>query len=111
MVPYACPVLEACLERYTNRSDADAIQLQLSHAVTAADMLPVYDRVIPLVEAAMWASDLAADDVAACQALFGERLDPGDQLRQELAAVGELFQHRVCFGQRFFPFSMSTQGA
>ena len=73
MVPYACPVLEACLERYTNRSDADAIRLQLSHAVTAADMLPVYDRVIPLVEAAMWASDLAADDVAACHALFGER--------------------------------------
>ena len=73
MVAYACPVLEACLERYARASDADDIRYQLSCAATAADMLPLYDRMIPVVEAAMWASDLAPKDVAACQALFGER--------------------------------------
>ena len=73
MVAYACPVLEACLERYAKASDADDIRYQLSCAATAADMLPLYDRMIPVVESAMWASDLAPKDVAACQALFGER--------------------------------------
>jgi hypothetical protein len=73
MVAYACPVLEACLERYAKAGDADDIRYRLSCAATAADMLPLYDRMIPVVEAAMWASDLAPQDVAACQALFGER--------------------------------------
>jgi hypothetical protein len=73
MVPYACPVLEACLERYATASEADAIRKQLRNAATAADMLPLYDRMVPVVEQAMWDSDLSPDDVAACQALFGER--------------------------------------
>ncbi len=73
MPPYLCPVLEACLERYVSGSKSDSIRIQLNDAITAEDMLAVYDRLIPVVEAAMWASDLAPDDVAACQALFGER--------------------------------------
>jgi hypothetical protein len=88
MDTFSCPVLEHCLERFPDANAATLIRTGLAHAADIDALLPLYDQLIPALEAAMWESGLDPARVADLQALFAE-------MEGHIAAVGEDSRHRI----------------
>jgi len=83
----ACTVLTRCIEQYP---DAGMLREQLQHSQQPADLIPLYDQLIPVIESAMWASGLAPAAVADYHALCTEMeslLAQGKDTRHTLTIV------------------------
>ena len=87
MSAYACPALARCLQLHLDAEEAAGLRAQLPLVEDYADLLSLYDRIIPLMEAALWASGLAPAVVAAIHALFVE-------MEGHIAATGNDRRHR-----------------
>ena len=78
---FACPQLLRSLELHPDPDTASMIRDRLACAGDVADLLPHYDEVIPLLEAAMWESALEPARVEQIHALFVE-------MEEHIAAAG-----------------------
>jgi hypothetical protein len=85
---FSCPALERCLEFHPDANAAALMRDRLAQVKDLVDLLPLYDQMIPLTEAAMWASALAPAQVADCHALFAE-------MEGHTAAAGNDSRHRL----------------
>jgi hypothetical protein len=72
MFAFPCPALERCLRLHLHGGDAATISRQLPLAGSLEPLLALYDRAIPLLEAALWKSALKPALVGDLQALFAE---------------------------------------
>jgi hypothetical protein len=87
MPVFSCPALERCLRLYLVADEAAGLRTQLSRIDKSADLLPLYDRVIPLLETELWESGLAPAVVSDMHALFAE-------MEGHIAAAGDDRRHR-----------------
>jgi hypothetical protein len=88
MAAFSCPALERGLELHPDRHAAALIRDRLAQAGDLASLLPLYDRLVPVLEAALWESGLDAARVAHYQALFAE-------METHIAAAGDDTRHKV----------------
>jgi hypothetical protein len=72
MPALSCPALERCLQSHLDADEAAGLTARLAQVHGYADLLPLYDRTVPLMEAALRESGLAAEPVADLHALFAE---------------------------------------
>ena len=88
---FSCPQLVRSLELHPDTDAAALIRRRLACAGELADLLPLYDEVIPLLEAAMWESALDPALVKLTHALFAELeghiADAGNDLRHTVVVV------------------------
>jgi hypothetical protein len=85
---FSCPALERCLALHPDANAAALMRNQLAQVHELADLLPLYDQAIPLLEDALWDSALASARVADCHALFAE-------MEGHIAAAGSDPRHRI----------------
>ena len=85
---FSCPVLASCLERLPDTYTATLIHSRLAQVDDLADLLPLYEQVIPLLETALWESALDPARVAHYQALFAE-------MEGHIAVAGKDSRHRL----------------
>ncbi|HYQ71017.1 MAG TPA: hypothetical protein VET88_03705, partial [Gammaproteobacteria bacterium] len=88
MAVYACPSLERGLELHPDSGAADLIRAQLEQAGGLDELLPLYDRLVPVLEAALWESALDPGRVELYHALFTE-------MEAHIAAAGDDSRHRL----------------
>ena len=88
MPVFTCPALERCLQLHLDAEEAAGLRAQLPLVEDYADLLSLYDRIIPLMEAALWASGLAPAVVAAIHALFVE-------MEGHIAATGNVLSKHM----------------
>jgi hypothetical protein len=88
MGAFSCPALERCLELHPDANAAALIRTRLAEIDDVAILLPLYDRVIPLVETALWESALEPAWVERYHALFAE-------MEGHIAAAGNDSRHRL----------------
>jgi hypothetical protein len=88
MTAFSCPSLERCLELHPNAKAAALIRVQLAEAGDLAALLPLYDQLIPVLEAALWESSLNPERVARYHALFAE-------MENHIAAAGDDPRHKL----------------
>jgi hypothetical protein len=84
---FSCPALARCLRLHLDADEAASLNARLLQINDAADLLPLYDRTIPLMEAALRESGLAPALVAELHALFVE-------MEGHIAATGNDRRHR-----------------
>ena len=87
MPAFSCPALARCLQLHLDADVAAGLSAQLLQVDDAADLLPLYHRTIPLMEAALHESGLAPALVAGLHALFVE-------MEGHIAAAGNDRRHR-----------------
>jgi hypothetical protein len=87
-MPFACPALARCLQLHLDADEAAGLSARLLWINDAAELLPLYHRTIPLMEAALQASGLDAALVADLHALFVE-------MEGCIAATGNDRRHRL----------------
>jgi len=88
MAAYSCPSLEHCLGLQPDANTAAVIRKRLAQADDLDALLPVYDQVIPVLEAALWESGLDPARIADYHALFAE-------MEGHIAAAGDDPRHKV----------------
>jgi hypothetical protein len=86
MPAFSCPALARCLQLHLDGDEAAGLQAQLPLLEDRADVLCLYDRTIPLMEAALHESGVAAAMVADLYALFAE-------MEGHIAATGHDRRH------------------
>lgn len=72
MPAFSCPALVRCLQLHLAADDGAGLSAQLPLLDNYADLLSLYDRAIPLMEAVLWDSDLAPAVVTDLHALCAE---------------------------------------
>ena len=87
MSAFSCPALERCLQLHLAADESAGLGAQLQQLDDSAGLLSLYDRAIPLMEAALWESRLAPAVVADLHALFAE-------MEGYIAASGNDRRHR-----------------
>ena len=90
MAAFSCPALERGLELHPDANAVELIRAQLSQAGDLASLLPLYDQVVPVLEAALWESGPDPERVARYHALFAEmetHIASGDDSRYRLVVV------------------------
>ncbi len=87
MPAFSCPALSRCLQLHLDAGAAAGLSSQLAQINGCADLLPLYDRAIPLLEAALRESGFAQELVADLHALFAE-------MEAHIAAAGNDRRHR-----------------
>ncbi|MEN8207046.1 MAG: hypothetical protein ABFS24_13695 [Pseudomonadota bacterium] len=85
---FSCPALERCLELHPDTNAADLIRTRLAEVDNPADLLPLYEQLIPVVETVLWASNLDPDRVERYHALFVE-------MEGHIDAAGSDQRHRL----------------
>jgi hypothetical protein len=85
---FSCPQLARSLELHPDASAAALIRTRLERIDGLDALLPLYDEIIPLLEAAMWESALDPARVEQCHALFVE-------MEGHIAAAGDDLRHTV----------------
>jgi hypothetical protein len=85
---FSCPALERCLALHPDANAAALMRNQLAQVHELADLLPLYDQAIPLLEAMLWDSAPDPERVADCHALFAE-------MEGHIAAAGSDSRHRI----------------
>jgi hypothetical protein len=88
MGAFSCPSLERCLELLPDATAATLIRTRLAQAGDLAALLPLYDQLIPVLEAALWESGLDPARVADYHALFAE-------MEGHIAAAGNDPRHKL----------------
>jgi len=87
MHAFSCPALARCLQLHLDADEAAGLGARLLQINDVADLLPMYDRTIPLMEAALRESNLAPALVADLHALFIE-------VEGHIATTGNDRRHR-----------------
>jgi len=87
MPAFSCPALARCLQLHLDAAEAAGLSVRLLQINDAADLLPLYDRTIPLMETALRESGLAPALMADLHALFVE-------MEGHIAATGNDRRHR-----------------
>jgi hypothetical protein len=87
MPAFPCPALERCLQLHLDSGDAATISRQLPLVGNLDTLLALYDRAIPLLEAALWQSALKPAVVGDFHALFVE-------MERHIAEAGVDDRHR-----------------
>jgi len=88
MTAFSCPSLEHCLELHPDANAAALIRARLAQADDLDTLLPLYDELIPGLEAALWESALDPARVAHYHALFAE-------MEGHIAAAGDDPRHKL----------------
>ena len=88
MSAFSCPALVRCLELHPDADAAALIRARLAQVDALADLLPLYDRLIPVIETALWESALAPDLLQQYHALFAE-------MEVHIAAAGDDPRHTL----------------
>jgi hypothetical protein len=88
MSAFPCPSLERCLELHPDAAAAALIQSRLKEACDLAALLPLYEQLVPVLEAALWESGLEPARVADYHAVFAE-------MENHIAAAGEDPRHSI----------------
>jgi hypothetical protein len=88
MAAFSCPSLERCLELHPDVNAAALIRSRLAQADELAALLPLYDQLVPVLEAALWESGLDPARVADYHALFAE-------MEGHIATAGDDPRHRL----------------
>jgi len=87
MPAFSCPALARCLQLYLDADEGAGLSARLLQINDAADLLQMYHRIIPLMEAALRESGLAPGLVADLHALFVE-------MEGHISAIGNDRRHR-----------------
>jgi hypothetical protein len=85
---FSCPQLARSLDLHPDANAAALIRNRLERIDGLDALLPLYDEVIPLLEAAMWQSALDPARVEQCHVLFAE-------MEGHIAAAGYDQRHTV----------------
>jgi hypothetical protein len=88
MTAFSCPSLQRCLERHADAGAAALLRARLAEAGDLSALLPLYEQLIPALEAALWESRLDPARVADYHALFAE-------MENHIAAAGDDPRHKV----------------
>ena len=88
MGAFSCPALERCLLLHPDASAPARIRARLAQVDGLADLLPLYEQLVPVVECALWESALDPARVEQYHALFAE-------MEGHIAAAGNDTRHTL----------------